>query len=234
MNPSVVVSGASRGLGLALCDDLSRDHTVTGFARAAALSPDSGDHAWDFRGGVDVSDRDSWEPLMVPLAAADVLVNNVGVAHDGLLATQGGASVERIIDVNLTSVLLLTKTYLRLRLAQRKPGVIVNISSIIGIRGYAGLAAYSASKGGVDAMTRALAREMGPKGFRVNSVLPGYFDSELSSTLDTPQRKQIVNRTPLGRLATTGDIVPVVRFLISDGAGFVTGQTLVVDGGITV
>lgn len=234
MNPSVVVSGASRGLGLALCDDLSRDHIVTGFARALAPAHGNGDTAWDFRGGVDVADRDSWEPLMEPLAAADVLVNNVGIAHDGLLATQGGESVERIIEVNLTSVLLLTKTYLRLRLAQRKPGVIVNISSIIGIRGYAGLVAYSASKGGVDAMTRALAREMGPKGFRVNSVLPGYFDSELSSTLDTPQRKQIVNRTPLGRLARTGDIVPVVRFLISDGAGFVTGQTLVVDGGITV
>jgi 3-oxoacyl-[acyl-carrier protein] reductase len=124
--------------------------------------------------------------------------------------------------------------YIRQRLTNKQPGVIVNVSSIIGIRGYAGLAAYSASKGGLDAMTRALAREMGSKGFRVNSVLPGYFESDLSKSLTEKQKQQIENRTPLGRLATYSDIVPVIRFLALDDSSFMTGQSIVVDGGITV
>jgi 3-oxoacyl-[acyl-carrier protein] reductase len=234
MTSSVVVSGASKGLGRAICLDLARDHVVTGFARGEPVdAPDTGGQLTHLS-GIDAADPGTWGPLDDALAGADALVNNVGVAYDGLLATQGVDSIAATIGVNLVSVLQLTKRYLRLRLAQREPGVIVSVSSIIGVRGYSGLAAYSASKGGIDAMTRALAREMGPKGFRVNSVQPGFFDSELSRGLTGSQREQIVRRTPLGRLARTEDIVPVVRFLLSDAAGFVTGQCIVVDGGITV
>ena len=138
------------------------------------------------------------------------------------------------LQQNLISTLVLTKRYVRERLRVRKSGIIVNISSIIGIRGYAGLAAYSASKAGMDGMTRSLARELGPKGFRVNSVLPGYMETDMSKSLDSSQRNQIIRRTPLGRLATTVDVVQVVEFLISDRSSFVTGQSIVVDGGITV
>jgi len=123
---------------------------------------------------------------------------------------------------------------LRHLLTRSGGGRIVNISSIIGLRGYTGLAAYSASKAGLDGMTRALAREVGRRGITVNSVAPGYLDTEMSERLEQRQRQQIINRTPQGRLGTVGDVVPVIRFLLGAEAGFVTGQTIVVDGGASV
>ena len=106
------------------------------------------------------------------------------------------------------------------------------MSSIIGSRGYNGLAAYSASKAGLDGLTRALARELGRRQITVNSVAPGYLSTEMSSTLTTSQRSQIVNRTPLARLGTEDDVVGLILFLLSDEASFITGQTIMVDGGM--
>jgi 3-oxoacyl-[acyl-carrier protein] reductase len=227
----VLISGASRGLGAAIAKDLCADHEVWGFARsreAPFVAP-----SFRYQGGVDVCDFPVLQKLESELGAVDVLINNVGIAYDGILATQSLESIESTLQTNLTSVLYLTKLYLRARLTKRLPGDVITISSVIGTRGFAGLAAYSASKGGLDAMTRALAREMGPKGFRFNNVLPGYFESELSRNLTAEKRAMIERRTPLGRLATIDDIVPVVRFLASDASRFITGQTLAVDGGLT-
>ena len=113
-------------------------------------------------------------------------------------------------------------------------GSIVNISSVVGLRGYRGMAVYGATKGGLDAMTRALARELGAWKIRVNSVAPGYLRTEMSATLEDSQLEKILRRTPLQRLGTPADVVGPVRFLLSDESAFVTGQVLVVDGGITV
>jgi 3-oxoacyl-[acyl-carrier protein] reductase len=118
-------------------------------------------------------------------------------------------------------------------LSSNEPASIVNISSIIGLRGYSGLSAYSATKGGLDAMTRALARELGGRRIRVNSVAPGYLETEMTNGLSAAQKQQIVRRTPLGRLGQPRDVVGPVLFLLSDAAEFMTGQTLVLDGGIT-
>jgi 3-oxoacyl-[acyl-carrier protein] reductase len=112
-------------------------------------------------------------------------------------------------------------------------GRILNISSIIGSRGYNGMAAYSASKAGMDGLTRALARELGRRQITVNSVGPGYVKTEMSSTLNNIQLAQIVNRTPLRRLASEEDVTALVRFLLSDGAAMITGQTILVDGGVS-
>jgi 3-oxoacyl-[acyl-carrier protein] reductase len=112
-------------------------------------------------------------------------------------------------------------------------GAIVNIASVNAIRGHAGVAVYSATKAALDGLTRSLARELGARNVRVNSVAPGYFESDMVQHLDETARARIARRTPLGRLADTTDITNVVEFLISDRASFVTGQTVAVDGGIT-
>ena len=116
----------------------------------------------------------------------------------------------------------------------RRFGRVVNISSIVGIRGHKGTAVYSATKAGIDAMTRALARELGGRNITVNCVAPGYMDTEMVASMNPLHLRQMIRRTPLGRLGTVDDVVGAVAFLLSDAAAFITGQTLVVDGGLTV
>ena len=228
----ILISGGSRGLGRALAAHFAQtgECAVTTFARHATDHVPSVTHL----AGLDARDPAALDQLAPHLAAADVVVNNVGIAHDGLLATQGAERIRTMIDVNLLSVLLLTKRYLTERLARRCGGNVVTISSIISLRGCAGLATYSATKGALNSLTQALAREMGPKGFRFNAVLPGYFESDLSRSLPGEKRQQIVRRTPLGRLASTDDICPLVEFLASEKSRFITGQLITVDGGLTV
>jgi 3-oxoacyl-[acyl-carrier protein] reductase len=161
------------------------------------------------------------------------LVNNAGIAGAGILASFPNVDSERILKVNLLGAIQMARAVSQYLLRGVAGGRIVNISSIIGTRGYNGLAAYSASKAGLDGLTRGLARELGRRQITVNSVAPGYVKTEMSSTLDPVQLVQIVNRTPLGRLASDEDVFHVVRFLLSDEAGFVTGETILVDGGIS-
>ncbi len=240
----VIVTGGSRGLGLALVRTLllqgyavatcSRKHTAALQEIASSTSPERFLHVACTLGDESEESRffDSvlaWKKR-APLYC---LVNNAAVAGEGILATFPNIDSARILETNLTSVLRLTRLALRVMLAQNQKARVINISSIVGIRGYTGLAAYSASKAGLDGMTRALAREVGRRNITVNSVAPGYLTTDLSASLRQEQRRQIVNRTPLGRLGDVADIAPVVQFLLSDGADFITGQTLVVDGGIS-
>jgi len=161
------------------------------------------------------------------------LINNAGVALDGILATFPNVEIERIIEINLLGTIRMSRLALRHMFVRGQNGRIINISSIIGSRGYTGLTAYSASKAGIDGLTRSLAREVGRREITVNSVAPGYLETEMSSGLEQHHRQQIINRTPLGRLGTVGDVVPIIRFLLSDQAAFITGQTIFVDGGIS-
>ncbi len=224
----ILITGTSRGLGYALAHDLSLDHEVIGLARSEM----QGTPWTQIR--CDLNNREDLARIKTHLGEAEVLINNAAVGYDGLLAVQGIEEIETLIQVNLVAPIILSKFWSRQRLARRKAGMIINITSICGIRGYAGLAVYGATKAGLDGFTRSLARELGAKGFRVNSVLPGYMETDMSSGLDSEKKNMIVRRTPLGRLATVADIVPVVKFLISDAAGFITGQTLIVDGGATL
>lgn len=243
--PLVVVTGGTRGLGLAIVRDLlGAGYRVATCGRT--LSPELASLLRECEGestlywkpceiGKEADEREFFRALWewTPQQSLYGLVNNAGIAVEGILATFPNVDSQRIIEVNLLGALRLSRLALQALLARQGPGRIVNISSIIGSRGYTGLAAYSASKAGLDGLTRALAREVGRRQITVNSVAPGYLETDLSAKLSPDQRRQIVRRTPLGRLGTTADVVPSVRFLLSDEARFITGQTLILDGGIT-
>jgi len=239
-HPIVLISGASRGLGLKLSEMLlERGCRVVAFSRkesdaARKLARRGNGRYWFFE--ADMADRAGLRKL-VSRVESEIgpiygLVNNAGMTDEALLARQDERTITRIIDVNLTGSLWLSRLVLR-GMLQRSKGRIVNISSIVGIRGFAGVAAYSASKGGIDAMTRSLAREVGPRGITVNAVAPGYMDTELVGNLSESQLKGILRRTPLKRMGSVADVAGVVAFLLSDDAAFVTGQQVVVDGGLT-
>lgn len=238
--PVVLLSGGSRGLGLVLAEGLLKAgrHVVT-FSRKPsdaqqALAERHAGALFSLTG--DMADPASLEEVVRKaerdVGPVEVLINNAGIAHDGVLATMRPEQIEQLVAVNLTGTLLLTRLVVRHMLV-RSRGVVLSISSIIGLRGYSGLAAYSATKAGLDGMTRALARELGERGIRVNSIAPGYLETEMTGGLDDRQREQIVRRTPLGRLGRAEDVMGAVLFLTSEAASFITGQTLVIDGGIT-
>jgi 3-oxoacyl-[acyl-carrier protein] reductase len=164
--------------------------------------------------------------------AVDVLINNAGVGVDGILSTMPDADVHRALTLNLEAAIQLTRACLKSML-RRRSGVVLNITSVNGIRGFSGVSVYSATKAGLDGLTRSLAREVGPEGIRVNSVAAGYFESDMTSELTDRQKAWIVRQTPLRRLGTVDDLVSVIQFLISPAATFIAGQTIVVDGGLT-
>lgn len=236
----VIVTGGSRGLGLGLVEALLADgYRVSTCSRgpSAELERLAGPELfWQACRIGDGGQVRAFVETAVEWGGASPLwglVNNAGIAREGVLATFPEVDVEEVIETNLTGAIQVARAFLRAKLLRRGPGRIVNISSIIGQRGYVGLAAYSASKAGMDGLTRALAREVGRLQVTVNSVAPGYLETEMSGTLSAGQRDQIVRRTPLGRLGGVEDVVPVVRFLLGEGGAFITGQTITVDGGIT-
>jgi 3-oxoacyl-[acyl-carrier protein] reductase len=239
----VLVTGGTRGLGLGFVGDLlEQGYRVATCGRKlskeletllAANEDRLFFHPCDI--GDEKQEEEFFRQAMAwgPKNKLFALINNAGIAGEGILATFPNVDSARILEVNLVGALRFSRLALQVMLGTGKPGRIINISSIIGSRGYTGLAAYSASKAGMDGLTRALAREVGRRQITVNSVAPGYLETDMSSSLASDQRQQIVRRTPLGRLGRVDDVVPVIRFLLSDDARFITGQTLIVDGGIT-
>ncbi len=162
----------------------------------------------------------------------DVLVNNAGVARDGILGMTSDDDIDTVVDLNLKGTLYMSRLVSR-RMLARRSGCIVNISSVVGRSGYRGLSVYSATKAAQEGMTRALARELGSRGIRVNAIAPGYLRTEMSHGLDEDQLQQIVRRTPAGRLGEPDDIARACQFLTDPRNDYVTGQVLVVDGGLT-
>jgi 3-oxoacyl-[acyl-carrier protein] reductase len=237
---TVVVSGGSRGLGLAMVSDLlDRGVRVGTFSRSGSEELDA---LAEERPDTLFTDRvDSNDPAAVGnflssaqerLGPLDGLVTNAAVGQDSLLVHTAPDRVEQIISTNLTSSVLLTRAFLRKVLARSGTGRIVNITSICARRGYPGLVAYAATKGGMESVTRTLARELRGR-VLVNAIAPGFFASEMSSVLGTEELEAIVRRTPSGRLAEPSDILPLLRTLLLEQTNL-NGQVLTVDGGGSV
>ncbi len=238
----IVVSGGSRGMGLEICRALLEDgYTVSAFSRSRT---DEVDQLVDRFGPdrllfktADISSSDATREFVnKAVAAAGAiygLVNNAAVARDGIFASLPEVEISRMIATNLEGTLFLTRHCLRNMLTGTDGGRLVNISSIVGSRGYNGLAVYSATKAALDGFTRSMSRELGRRSITVNSIGPGYMKTAMSAGIDESGLEQIVRRTPMGRLAEPEDITPLLLFLLSDEAGFITGQTILVDGGIS-
>ncbi len=238
----VVVTGGTRGLGRGLVDAfLARgDRVVTcGRSSTPAIEAWAADPSAQGRFTfhiADLADRDEANGFVRAVldehGRIDVLVNNAGVARDGVLGLFSDDDVDTVVDLNLKGTVAVTKASVR-RMLQQGSGRVINISSIVGTSGYRGLAVYGATKAALDGFTRALARELGGRGITVNSVAPGYLRTEMSHGLDEEQLRQIERRTPAGRLGEAEDVAAAVLFLASAEASFITGHVLVIDGGLT-
>ena len=236
----VIVSGGSRGLGKAITATLlDTGYRVSTFSRtsSAFVQQMAGNDRFFFV-PADLSDGPSVSAFLKDadrrFGAPYGLINCAAIAAAGLLATASEDSIRKVLSVNAEGTLCLTRHVVRRMLLAKVGGVILNISSISSMRGFNGLSTYAFTKGGLDAFTRALARELGAAKIRVNSIAPGYYDTDLSHGLTEGQKQQILRRTPLGRLGEPEDVVGAVRFFLSDEASFITGQVRVIDGGSTV
>lgn len=238
-NQSIIVSGGSRGLGLHLTERfLENGNKVATFARSRteAMNRLAGQYGESFHFvEIDAVDAPGVARFVSDVAdcfgAVDGVVNNAAIGQDQLLMHTDIDTIRRIVDVNIVGPTLLTRSAIKLMILQGG-GNICNISSICGSRGYAGLSIYAGSKGYLDAMMRALAREVGEAGIFVNCVAPGFFESEMSSVLLPEQLATIKRRTPSGKLSNDENIFKVVDMVIS-GTTNIQGQVVFVDGGIT-
>lgn len=236
-----VVSGGSKGLGLSICATLlAQGYRVATFSRRstpeleAALAGSEGRLHWE---AVDIADDGQVAAFLrrtrEKFGRVGYLVNSAGMAHEGLLTLMKARDVSRMIQVNLEGAIALSQACVK-QMMVGGFGAIVNVSSVVGVRGFKGVGAYSATKAALDGFTRSLSKELGSAGIRVNSVAPGFMETEMTAELTEQQKARIVRQTPVGRLGTVEDVSAAVAFLLSEQSSFITGQTIVVDGGLTV
>jgi 3-oxoacyl-[acyl-carrier protein] reductase len=234
-----LVTGASRGIGVAIAERLSADGarvigTATTEEGAARISAALG--ARGGRGAVlDVGNAASVDALIADIEAREgpvaILCNNAGITRDTLLLRMKSEDWDAVIQTNLSSVYRLSKAVLRGMMKARK-GRIVNITSVIGLIGNAGQANYAAAKAGILGFTKSLAREVGSRGITVNAIAPGFIDTDMTRGLPEAQRTELTAQIPLGRLGAGADIAGAVSFLCSADGGYITGETLHVNGGM--
>jgi 3-oxoacyl-[acyl-carrier protein] reductase len=181
----------------------------------------------------DVADPDDATRLVEEAGDLDILVNNAGLTRDTLLVRMSNEDWRAVIDTNLGGAFNTCRAVVR-GMIRRRSGSIVNVASIVGLRGNPGQANYSASKAGIIGFTKSLARELGSRGVRANVVAPGYVSTRLTEVLGVDVKRQMLQATPLGRFGDPEDVAAAVRFLCSDEASFITGEVLLVDGGLAM
>jgi 3-oxoacyl-[acyl-carrier protein] reductase len=228
-----LVTGGSRGIGRAIALELGRAGAEvvvgyrTGREEAEAVASEIGGRAVE----ADVSDAESAKALVEAAGDLDVLVNNAGLTRDGLLVRMSDDDWRTVIETNLSSVFYTCRAATR-PMMRKRAGSIVNVSSIVGVHGNWGQTNYAASKAGIIGFTKSLARELGSRNVRANVVAPGYVKTQLTDVLPEEATNAMLTNTPLGRLGDPEDVAGAVRFLCSDAAAFVTGDVLLVDGGL--
>lgn len=236
-----LVTGGSRGIGLAVATELaSAGARIAVVARdgaraqaAAAGLPGEGHRGY----GADVADSGAVNALVKrveeEMGSLDVLVNNAGVTRDNVLMRIKDEDWNAVVDTNLRGAFNTIRAASR-GMMKRRAGRVINISSVVGITGNKGQANYAASKAGLIGLTKSVAKELASRGVLVNAVAPGYIETDMTSDLPEAAREALSSQIALGRLGRPEDIAPVVRFLAGPGAAYMTGQVLVVDGGMVM
>jgi 3-oxoacyl-[acyl-carrier protein] reductase len=228
-----LVTGASRGIGRAIAAELARAgaSVVVGYRSGAeeadALAAEIGGRAVQ----ADVADPEQAARLVEEAGDLDILVNNAGLTRDGLILRMSDEDWQTVLDTNLGGVFHTCRAAAR-GMMKKRAGSIVNLTSVVGLHGNPGQTNYAASKAGIVGFTKSLAKEMASRGVRANAVAPGYIQTALTEVLPDEVQQAILANTPLGRLGTPEDVAGAVRFLCSDEASFVTGEVLLVDGGL--
>jgi len=230
---TALVTGASRGIGRAIAAELAEAGAAvvlgyrTGRDEAEALAAEVGGRAVQ----ADVASAEDAARLVQEAGDVDILVNNAGLTRDGLLARMSDDDWRVVIETNLSSVFYTCRAVCR-PMMKRRAGAIVNVSSIVGVHGNWGQTNYAASKAGIIGFTKSLARELGSRNIRANVVAPGYVKTQLTDVLPEEATQAMLQSTPLGRLGEPADVAGAVRFLCSDEASFITGEVVLVDGGL--
>ena len=239
-----LVTGGSRGIGRAICLELARQgarlavnyNTNEESARAvvAAIAAAGGDATAI---GGDISQPSAAAALVKAtvdhFGTLDILVNNAGITRDGLLMRMTEDDWDAVHNTNLRGAFLVTKAAMRPML-RAKNGRIINISSVVGVMGNPGQANYAAAKAGLIGFTRAVAREVASRGITVNAVAPGFIKTDITAAMTAAQVEAVMGQIPLGRIAEPEDVAPLVAFLAGDGAAYITGQCIHVDGGMVM
>lgn len=247
--PAALVTGSSRGIGRAIAIELAKNYKVAVNFYDKANADSNRAQAQDVLDlielaggegvviGADVSDPASAaqlvEATVASLGGIDVLVNNAGINKDQLMVRMTEAQWHDVIDTNLSSAFYCSKAALKYMM-KRRQGRIINISSVVGMAGNAGQAHYAASKAGLLGFTYSLAKEYGPRGITANAVAPGYIMSDMTQKLPAEATSKMAEQIPLGRLGTPEDIANLVAFLVSPAAGYINGQVIRVDGGMSI
>lgn len=233
-----LVTGASRGIGRAIAERLADDGffvvgTATSNGGADAISDYLGDNGKGIK--IDVADADSIAAVIKAInddfGVPTVLVNNAGITRDNLLMRMKDDEWDDIINTNLTSVFRMSKAVLR-GMMKAKAGRIINISSVVGFTGNAGQANYAAAKAGMIGFAKSMAKEVGSRNITVNTVAPGFIDTDMTRELSDDIKNALLSSIPLSRLGEAKEVAHTVAFLASAGAGYITGETLHVNGGM--
>ena len=240
-NKVALVTGGAQGIGKTISEELVRNgvHVVLGDvnlegaqATAEAIN-NSGGSASAVK--IDVSNpaevKQVFDSIMKDKKPVDILINNAGITRDGLMIRMKEVDWDIVLNINLKGSFLCSQQAAK-QMMKQKSGAIVNIASIVGVMGNFGQANYSASKAGVIGLTKTLAREVAPRGIRVNAVAPGFIDTEMTRVLDESVRQSLIEQIPMAKLGLPEDVARCVAFLVSDRSSYITGQVINVNGGM--